>query len=179
MDKFLNLDNLYSLLQGMMIGIFTSCVVFLDSTFSYLIALLLGFTFNILAGFRADEVKIKLHRLFPPIVAFEKFNGNKFKDSLLEFVLITSITYLLKGLMVLMDYGSQSTYVVQWLFAVAIYVYFRNGLRNLKSVYIHVKFIRILYALVSFKFREFFGDEIADIVKEEEEKKEEKEDGKL
>ena len=172
MDKFFNLDNLYSLFQGTMIGIFTSCVVFLDSTFSYLIALLLGFTFNILAGFRADEVKIKLHRIFPPIVAFEKFNGNKFKDSLLEFVLITSITYLLKGLMVLMDYDSQSTYVVQWLFAVAIYVYFRNGLRNLKEVYPHIKFIRILYAIISFKFRELFGDKVADIVNEEEKRDE-------
>ena len=89
--------------------------------------------------------------------------------------LITSITYLLKGFIDLMDYDDKSVYVVQWLFAVAIYVYFRNGLRNLKSVYPHVKFIRILYALVSFKFREFFGDEIADIVKKEEEK----EDGKL
>ena len=175
MDKFFNLDNLYSLLRGMMIGIFTSCVVFLDSTFSYLIALLLGFTFNILAGFRADEVKIKLHRIFPPIVAFEKFNGNKFKDSLLELVLIASTTYLLKGLMELMDYGSQSIYVVQWLFAIAIYVYFRNGLRNLHEAYKKVVFIRIVYAILAFKFRELFGDKVADIVKKEEEK----EDGKL
>ena len=176
MDKFFNLDNLYSLLQGMMIGIFTSCVVFLDSTFSYLIALLLGFTFNILAGFRADEVKIKLHRIFPPIVAFEKFNGNKFKDSLLELVLIASTTYLLKGLIDLMDYDAQSIYVVQWLFAIAVYVYFRNGLRNLHESYKKVVFIRILYAVLAFKFREIFGDKVADIVKEEEESKE---DGKL
>lgn len=174
MDRFFNLDNLYSLFQGFMIGIFTSCVVFLDSTFSYLIALLLGFTFNILAGFRADEVKIKLHRIFPPIVAFEKFNGNKFKDSLLELVLIASTTYLLKGLIDLMDYDAQSTYVVQWLFAIAIYVYFRNGLRNLHEVYKKVVFIRIIYAILAFKFRELFGDKVADIVKEEE-----KEDGKL
>ena len=175
MDKFFNLDNLYSLFQGMMIGIFTSCAAFLDSTFSYLIALLLGFSFNILAGFRADEVKLTLHRIFPPIFVFKNFKGNKFKDSLFELFLITSITYLLKGFIDLMDYDDKSVYVVQWLFAVAIYVYFRNGLRNLRFVYPHVKFIRILYALVSFKFREFFGDEIADIVKKEEEK----EDGKL
>ena len=92
------MDRFYNVTQGVMVFIFTSCAAFMDSTFSYLIALLLGFTFNILAGFRADEVKIKLHRIFPPIVAFEKFNGNKFKDSLLELVLIASTTYLLKGL---------------------------------------------------------------------------------
>ena len=168
------MDRFYNVAQGVMVFIFTSCAAFMDSTFSYLIALLLGFTFNILAGFRADEVKIKLHRIFPPIVAFEKFNGNKFKDSLLELVLIASTTYLLKGLIDLMDYDAQSTYVVQWLFAIAIYVYFRNGLRNLHEAYKKVVFIRIVYAILAFKFRELFGDKVADIVKEEE-----KEDGKL
>ena len=166
------MDRFYNVAQGVMVFIFTSCAAFMDSTFSYLIALLLGFTFNILAGFRADEVKIKLHRIFPPIVAFEKFNGNKFKDSLLELFLITSITYLLKGFIDLMDYDDKSVYVVQWLFAVAIYVYFRNGLRNLKDVYPHIKFIRILYAIISFKFRELFGDKVADIVNEEEKRDE-------
>ena len=166
------MDRFYNVTQGVMVFIFTSCAAFMDSTFSYLIALLLGFTFNILAGFRADEVKIKLHRIFPPIVAFEKFNGNKFKDSLLELFLITSITYLLKGFIDLMDYDDKSVYVVQWLFAVAIYVYFRNGLRNLKDVYPHIKFIRILYAIISFKFRELFGDKVADIVNEEEKRDE-------
>ena len=77
--------------------------------------------------------------------------------------------------MVLMNYDSQSTYVVQWLFAIAIYVYFRNGLRNLHEAYKKVVFIRILYAVLAFKFRELFGDKVADIVKEEEKE----EDGKL
>ena len=71
-----------------------------------------------------------------------------------------------------MDYDDKSVYVVQWLFAVAIYVYFRNGLRNLKDVYPHIRFIRILYAIISFKFRELFGDKVADIVNEEEKRDE-------
>ena len=58
--------------------------------------------------------------------------------------------------------------MVQWLFIVAIYVYFRNGLRNLVAVYPNVKFVRILYGLLSFKFREIAGDKIADIVDKEE-----------
>ena len=169
------MEKFYTAVQGTLIGIATAIAAYFDSTFSFVCALILAFLFNILAGFKADEVKLTLHRIFPPIVAFKNFKGNKFKDSLLELLLITSITYLLKVFIDLMDYDNKSVYVVQWLFAVAIYVYFRNGLRNLRSVYPHVKFIRILYALVSFKFREFFGDEIADIVKKEEEK----EDGKL
>ena len=162
------MDKFYTAVQGTLIGIATAIAAYFDSTFSFVCALILAFLFNILAGFRADEVKIKLHRIFPPIVAFEKFNGNKFKDSLLELVLIASTTYLLKGLIDLMDYDAQSTYVVQWLFVIAIYVYFRNGLRNLHESYKNVVFIRILYAILAFKFREIFGDKVSDIIENEE-----------
>ena len=161
-------DKFYDLARGILIAATASCAAFLDCTFSYLVALLLGFTFNIIAGFRADEVKLKLHRIWPPLFGLEKFNGNKLKDSLMELFLITSVTYFLKGLIDLLNYEEQSAYVVQWLFALAIYVYFRNGLRNLNYVYPNVKFIRMLYAVVAFKFRELFGDKVADIVEKEE-----------
>jgi hypothetical protein len=133
-------------------------------------AIIFGFAFNILAGFRADEVKITLRRLLPPIFMFKNFIGNKFKDSLLELFLIAGITYFLKGLMDLMDYDDKSKYLVQWLFIVALYGYCRNGLRNLVDVYPKIKFLRILYALLSFKFRDVAGDKIADIVENEENK---------
>ena len=154
--------------NAVLVAIFTAILSFFDSTSSYLLALIFGFAFNIIAGFRADEVKIILNRIFPPIFMFKNFKGNKFKDSLMELFLITGTTYLLKGLIDLMNYNDKSAYVVQWLFIVAIYVYFRNGLRNLVAVYPHIKFIRILYGLLSFKFREIAGDKIADIVDKEE-----------
>ena len=154
--------------NGILVAVFTAIISFFDSTSSYLLALIFGFAFNIIAGFRADEVKIILRRLLPPIFVFKNFKGNKFKDSLLELFLIAGITYLLKGLIDLMNYNDKSAYAVQWLFIVAIYVYFRNGLRNLVAVYPNVKFVRILYGLLSFKFREIAGDKIADIVDKEE-----------
>ncbi len=160
------MNRLDNLISGVSIVVPTFLVAFFDSTSNYLIALIIGFAFNILAGFKADDVKIKLHRLFPPVFMFKNFKGNKFKDSLLELFLIAGITYLLKGLMDLMDYDDKSRFVVQWLFIVAIYVYFRNGLRNLSESYPNIKFIRILYALLSFKFREITGDKIADIVEQ-------------
>ena len=166
------MERFYNVAQGVMVFIFTSCAAFFDSTFGYLIALLLGFSFNILAGFRADEVKLTLHRIFPPIVAFKNFKGNKFKDSLLELFLITSITYLLKGVIDLMDYDDKSVYVVQWLFAVAIYVYFRNGLRNLVKVYPKVKFLRLVYYLIAFKLKEIIGSDMSDIVEKAEKEQE-------
>lgn len=163
-EKFLNSQ----FFNGILVAIFTAIISFFDSTSNYLLALIFGFAFNILAGFRADEVKIVLHRILPPIFMFQNFKGNKFKDSLMELFLIAVVTYLLKGLIDLMNYNEKSAYVVQWLFIVAIYVYFRNGLRNLAAVYPHIKFIRILYNLLSFKFRDFAGDKISDIVDKEE-----------
>ncbi len=124
------MEKFDSFISWVCITVFTAIMAFFDSTVSYLIALLLGFAFNILAGFRADEVKIKITRLIPPKI-LENFNGNKFKDSLMELLIITGVTYFLKGIADLMDYEDKSQYVVQVLIAIAIYYYFRNGLKNL------------------------------------------------
>ncbi len=61
------MNRLDNLISGVSIVIPTVLVAFFDSTSNYLIALIIGFAFNILAGFKADDVKIKLHRLFPPV----------------------------------------------------------------------------------------------------------------
>jgi hypothetical protein len=64
----------------------------------------------------------------------------------------------------------KSAFVVQFLIAVAIYYYFRNALKNLKKVYPKIKWISMLYNLISFKFRELVGSDVADIIEKEEEK---------
>lgn len=157
-------------IQTIAIVIFTSIAAYFDSTLSFLLALVLAFAFNILAGFRADEVKVVLRRIFPPIY-FENFQGNKLKDSLMELLLITSITYLLKGLAELMKYETSGYYIVQFLIAVAVYYYFRNGLKNLKNVYSNNKWLAMLYHLIAFKFRALVGNDLADIVDKEERRK--------
>lgn len=150
-------------IQALSITITAAIAAYFDSTITYLAALLLAFTFNILAGFRADEVHIKIQRLFPPIF-LKNFQGNKFKDSLMELSLIMFITYLLKIIADLMKYQSQSAYVVQFLIAIAIYYYVRNGLKNLKTVYPKNRFIAVVFHLISFKFRQLIGSDVADIV---------------
>ena len=144
-------------------GIFVAVVGFINPTGSYLMALVLAFGFNIFAGLRADEVKIKLQRIIPPIY-LKNFNGNKLKDSLFELLIITAVTYLLKGLVELMQLNGSSAYVVQVLVAFAIYYYFTNGLRNLQKVYPKWKWLRLLYHLITFKFKEFFGTDISNIM---------------
>jgi len=144
-------------------GIFVAVVGFINPTGSYLMALVLAFGFNIFAGLRADEVKIKLQRIIPPIY-LKNFNGNKLKDSLFELLIITAVTYLLKGLVELMQLNGGSAYVVQVLVAFAIYYYVTNGLRNLLKVYPKWKWLRLLYHLITFKFKEFFGTDISNIM---------------
>lgn len=153
--------NNYNYLQALCISVVTGIAAFFDSTYSFLVALIIGFAFNILAGFRADEVKFKLVRLIPPKV-LHNFQGNKFKDSLMEFFLITAITYMLKLIIDLNKFQSKSTYVVQFLLAIACYFYFRNGLRNLHQAYPRNKFISLVYFLLAFEFRKLVGADVAD-----------------
>ena len=144
-------------------GIFVVVAGFINPTETYLMALVLAFGFNIVAGLRADEVKIKLQRIIPPIY-LKNFNGNKLKDSLFELLIITVVTYLLKGLVELMQLNGGSAYVVQVLVAFAIYYYFTNGLKNLQKAYPKSRWLRLLYHLITFKFKEFFGGDIANIM---------------
>lgn len=160
----------WDIFQATLVAASTGIAAFFDSTYTYLIALFIGFVFNILAGFRADEVKVKIKRIFPPVLAFEKFSGNKFKDSLMELALIFTVTYILKGLFDLMNYENSSSVVVQYLTWIALYYYLRNGLRNLSKVYPKVKWIRMLYNLIAFKLKEMFGADISEIVTDEEKK---------
>ncbi len=144
-------------------GIFVVVAGFINPTETYLMALVLAFGFNIFAGLRADEVKIKLQRIIPPIY-LKNFSGNKLKDSLFELLIITAVTYLLKGLVELMQLSGGSAYVVQVLVAFAIYYYFTNGLKNLQKAYPKSRWLRLLYHLITFKFKEFFGGDIANII---------------
>ena len=144
-------------------GIFVIVTGFINPTETYLMALVIAFGFNILAGLRADEVKIKLQRIIPPIFV-TNFNGNKLKDSLFELLIITVVTYLLKLLVELMQLEGGSAYVVQVLMAFAIYYYITNGLRNFQKAYPHWKWLRFVYHLITFKFKEFFGSDVSNIM---------------
>ena len=54
-------------LQAFLITATSAIAAYLDSTITYLAALILAFAFNILAGFRADEVHIVLQRFTRPL----------------------------------------------------------------------------------------------------------------
>lgn len=137
-----------NLIQYASVGFAGMLLAYFENTTGFLVALILGFTFNILAGFRADDVKIKMWRLC-------NFNGNKLWHSLTELFLIVVITYFLKLIADLMNQEERSIYIVECLIWAAIYYYVRNALRNLSSVYTDIRWLRFVYYLISFQFKEF------------------------
>ncbi len=149
-----------------------SVAAYFDTTISFLYALLIGFAFNIFAGLRADEVKIVMTRF--PAFGLINYKGQKLVDSLKELSLITFITYMLKAIIDLMKFDEKSAYVVQVLIAIALYYYVKNGLRNLSKAYPKVRWIRMLYFLVSFKFKEMMPANVVDAVEKEEAERKEK-----
>lgn len=143
MTKFLCLKDL----QAPLIGFASIVAAYFDSTITFVFALLLAFFFNILAGMRADEVKFTMWRVV-------NFKGHKFKDSLSELSLIVFVTYFIKAIIDLMQYNEKSAYAVQILIWLALYYYVRNSLRNLSTAYPKNKWIKVVYFLFSFQFRE-------------------------
>lgn len=140
-------------LKPTFVALFSMICAYFESTTGFMVALLLGFVFNIFAGLRADEVKFKMWRLC-------NFSGHKFRDSLMELLLIIVITYFLKSLADLMNHGEKSVYIVEYLVWVALYNYIRNGLRNLSKAYPKNRWIRFVSALVSFHFNEIAPDSV-------------------
>lgn len=154
-----------------LVFIVAALAAYFDTTITFVYALLLGFSMNILAGFQADRVHIKMIRF--PFLSLVNFKGNKFKDSLAELSIILFITYSIKGIVDLMKFDEKSVYAVQILIAIAVYYYVRNSLRNLKQAYPKNRWIAVVYHLVSFKFRDMMPSMVGEaIAKEEEERKE-------
>ncbi|MFV0538839.1 MAG: hypothetical protein ACK5M3_15965 [Dysgonomonas sp.] len=149
----------FSLTQSSFVSLFGVVAAYFDSTITFIYALMLAFIFHVLAGMRADDVSLwKL----------KNFKLGKFKDSLIELFLITFTTYILKLAIDLMKHDEKSVYAVQILIWLALYYYFRKGLRNLSIAYPNISWIKAVYHLVSFQFNQMMPENIKKAVEETE-----------
>ncbi|NDV77840.1 hypothetical protein [Dysgonomonas sp. 511] len=163
MERIIDKMPFMGSLQTILISLFSMAAAYFDSTITFMYALFAAFAFNILAGMRADDVSLKNWR---------NFKKKKFKDSLVELFIIVGITYILKMIMDLMAHNEKSVYAVQVLTWIALYYYFRNGLRNLSNAYPNHLWIKAVYHLVSFQIIKLLPDSVKDAMnKAEEEKK--------
>lgn len=174
-----NFEKLLEVVRGLLGSFMLAVFAYFDSTLTFLYAILIAFALNIFAGFRADEVKIKLTRIIPPKLRSPNFNPNKFVTALKEFALTVFVIYILKSLVDLLKWEGGGVFVVQGLIAVACYFYIKNALRNLRKTFPNNQFIKFLDILIGLKFREIMGDKISDAIDkvEEEEKKRKKQNG--
>jgi phosphatidylserine synthase len=155
--------------QAHLMGLVSIIAAYFDSTITFIYALMIAFVFHILAGMRADEVKLwKL----------KNFKFGKFKDSLIELLLITTTTYVLKLIIDLMQNNEKSAYAVQILIWLALYYYFRRGLRNLSIAYPNNSWVRTVYHLVSFQFIKMMPEGVKQAMEKAEKEKEEKDGNK-
>lgn len=153
------MQRLYAIkdLQAPLIGFLSVVAAYFDSTLTFLGALLIAFLLNVIAGMRADEVRIKMWRIV-------NFSGNKFVDSLKELGLIVFVTYFLKAIIDLMKYNEKSAYAVQILVWIALYYYVRNSLRNLSSAYPDNKWIKTVFFLFSFQFAKMMPESVVEAI---------------
>lgn len=166
MDRIMDKVQVF---QTSMVSLFSIVAAYFDSTITFIYALMIAFLFHILAGMRADEVKLW---------NLKNFKFGKFKDSLIELFLITSITYILKLIIDLMQHNEKSVYAVKILIWLALYYYFRRGLRNLSIAYPNNSWIRTVYHLVSFQFTSMMPESVKQALEKAEKEKEEKDGGK-
>lgn len=142
-------------------GILTA---YFESTLLYIIAYYVAFSFNIIAGFRADEVKLKMLRIWPPGIILDKFDKSKFKDSLLEFFLILFTTHILRAIAEMNGFSGKAAMLVQILLGIATHSYLRKSLRNLSVAYPKIVWLKTIYILLAFKFKEIMPKSVSDAV---------------
>ncbi len=149
--------ELFNSIQIFCVVVFNAICAYFQTTSSFMLALFLAFFFNVLAGMKADNVSIKQGRLC-------NFSGCKFKDCLIELLLVIVITYFLKGIADIMDFSEdtniESIYVVKVLVCIALWRYVANGLRNLSLAYPRNVWVRFVFYLLSFKISEFMPKSI-------------------
>lgn len=166
MNRFI-LDKI-SMLQTSMVSMFGIVAAYFDSTITFIYALMITFVFHVLAGMRADDVDLS---------HLKNFKFRKLKDSLIELFLIITTTYVIKLAMDLMNVNEKSVYAVQILIWLALYYYFRRGLKNLSLAYKNIIWIKTVYYLVSFQFAKMMPDSVKQAMEKAEQEKKEQ-DGK-
>lgn len=177
MERLKNLDAICIWLRGIIGAIFVFLAGYLDTTKTFLYALVIVFFFNIVAGFRADEVRVEMKRLFPPLFKSANFRPNKFKTALFEFTMIIFAVYLLKVLIDLFHLHEHSTFIVQALMGVAVYFYTKNIIKNARNILPNSYFFKFLDIALSLKFKEIIPTAFADAIDEVEKKNKEKKGG--
>ena len=125
------------------VTIFSSILAFATPTEGFVLALVIAFGFNIFCGMRADGVSV---------VRCKNFSVSKFKNAIFEMLLYVSIVYVIYGIMLGCNDGTEALFVIKMLTYIFCYVYICNAFKNLIKAYPKNISFRVIYYILRFEF---------------------------
>lgn len=125
------------------VTIFSAILAFATSTEGFVLALIIAFGFNIFCGMRADGVSV---------VRCKNFSVSKFKNAILEMLLYVAIVYVIYGIMLGCNDGTEALFAIKMLTYIFCYVYICNAFKNLIKAYPKNVAFRVIYYILRFEF---------------------------
>lgn len=156
----------YEQLRLIVVTALSSIVAILTPTFSYVLALVIMFAFNIWCGMRADGVAIK---------RCQRFKFSKFKNALFELLLYLVIIEVISSELSICGDKGIAQYVAKILTYIFGYVYLQNAFRNLIIAYPKKVVLRVIYHVIRLEFVRALPEHIRPIVERYEREHEPKE----
>lgn len=102
------------------VTIFSAILAFATPTEGFVLALIIAFGFNIFCGMRADGVSV---------VRCKNFSVSKFKNAILEMLLYVAIVYVIYGIMLGCNDGTEALFAIKMLTYIFCYVYICNAFK--------------------------------------------------
>ena len=125
------------------VAIFSAILAFATPTEGFVLALIIAFGFNIFCGMRADGVSV---------VRCKNFSVSKFKNAILEMLLYVAIVYVIYGIMLGCNDGTEALFAIKMLTYIFCYVYICNAFKNLIKAYPKNVAFRVIYHILRFEF---------------------------
>ena len=122
---------------------------------NFLLALMVAWGFNVLAGMRSDGIMI---------TNCSKFSIRKFSDSIVQLVLYVCVLCGVQMVMYLCGDCDKSVYVVKTATYIFIYVWVCNGFKNLIRAYPKAKGLIIVYLLLRLDFKKIAPQHVQDVI---------------
>ena len=124
------------------ISAFSSLLAILTPTEGFVVALIIGFGFNIFCGMRADGISI---------TRCKNFSWNKAQKAIFELALYFTIIYVIYSIVYACGDKKEATFAAKILTYIFDYAYICNGFKNLIIAYPKNVIFRVIYHLIRFE----------------------------
>ena len=131
------------------ISAISSLLAILTPTGGFVVALVIGFGFNIFCGMRADGVSI---------VRCKNFSWTKAQRAILELALYFTIIYAIYSIVYACGDKKEAVFAAKILTYIFDYAYICNGFKNLIIAYPKNVIFRVIYHLIRFELMKALPD---------------------